>query len=207
MFFGGFCEISRNTFPHRTPLVAASICRSQCLLKAVVKLLATRNFSKGLIVWKILSWGEIIITQPSWNFISPCHCFQYKKQITSTCKKLNSLSRDEISSRLADPELKLSSRMKHYFSPYNCNFSLIPGWKQKKPFIQKFFFIKINLLKFSSRDKTSQIIVKIATRRTELKFRSGMKNVHIISPQIWKSHGVLILFIEYAMERVFQLLA
>ena len=43
--------------------------------------------AERLIIWKILSWDEITITQPSSNFFSPCHCFQYKKQITITCKK------------------------------------------------------------------------------------------------------------------------
>ena len=123
-----------------------------------------------MIIWKISSQDEIIITQPGWNFISPCHCFQYRKQITITCKKVN------ISSRLADPELKLS--------PYNPNFSFIPGWKQKIPFIQKLIFIKTKMKLDFIRDETSHIIVKISTRQTRLKFHPGMKNLHIISPLI-----------------------
>ena len=51
--------------------------------------------------------------------------------------------------------------MKHHFSPYNRNFSSIPGLKQKIPFIQKIIFIKIKIFKFSSGDETSHIIVKM----------------------------------------------
>ena len=123
---------------------------------------------------------------PEWNnyyatelkFHLPCHCFQYKKQITIACKKLN------ISSRLANPELQFSSRMKHHFSPQNRNFSFIPGWKQKIPFTLKIIFIKVKILKLSSWDETSNINVKFPTRQTELKLHPGMKNLHIISPLI-----------------------
>ena len=61
------------------------------------------------------------------------------------CKEVNIFSWDEISSRLADPELKLHPEMKHYFSPYNHNFSFVLGLKQKIPFIQKIIFIKIKI--------------------------------------------------------------
>ena len=54
--------------------------------------------------------------------------------------------------------------MNHYFSPYNRNFSFIPGLKQKNHFIQKIIFIKIKIFKFSSRDETSHIIVKILSQ-------------------------------------------
>ena len=52
----------------------------------------------------------------------------------------------------------------------------------KIQFIQKGILIKIKIFKFSSRDETSHIIVKISTRQTELKFHAGMKNLHTISP-------------------------
>ena len=79
-------------------------------------------------------------------------------------QKINISSWDEISSRLADPKLNFHPRMKHHFSPCNCNFSLIPELKQKIPFIQKIIFIKIKILKFLSEDETSHIIVKILSR-------------------------------------------
>ena len=54
--------------------------------------------------------------------------------------------------------------------------------KIKIPFIQKVIFIKIKIFKFSSRDETSHIIVKISTRQTELKFHAEIKNLHTITP-------------------------
>ena len=54
--------------------------------------------------------------------------------------------------------------IKHQLSPYNRNFSFIPGLKQKIPFIQKIIFIKIKIFKFLSGDKTSHIIIKILSR-------------------------------------------
>ena len=75
---------------------------------------------QGLIIWKISFRDEIIITQPSWNFISPL-----KFQLTLGWN--------------------LHPEIKHHFSPHNRNFSFIPGWKQKIPLIQKIIFIKTKM--------------------------------------------------------------
>ena len=51
--------------------------------------------------------------------------------------------------------------------------------------------------KFSYLDETSHIGVKISTRRTELKFHPGIKNLHIISPLVQyqiKSNLMIIFY-------------
>ena len=52
-------------------------------------------------------------------------------------KKINILSWDEISPRLADPSSNFHPGMKYHFSPYHRNFSFIPGLKQKIPLEMK----------------------------------------------------------------------
>ena len=94
------------------------------------------------------------------------------------------LSRSEFSFSVVEfVRSFLSVYITFTFGFTNFHFPFLPSW---------------SFLKFSSQDETLEdIIVKISTSGTELKFHPGMKNLHIISPYICLDVGDIIHTIGY----------